>query len=158
MMSNAAPSCLSCAIVSGITNTLGGPVLETDRFHVHQDARHAIPGFMIVATKRHLSAFDELDESEATEFALIVRRVRRAQRDVLGTRHVHILVSEDTRHHFHAWMLPKHPWMDAYGQGAEAMRGALLHSASHPATPAERQATVEACTRIRDVLAKPSHE
>lgn len=153
-----ASSCLSCSIVSGVATTPGGTVLETDRFHVHQDARHAIPGFMIVTTKRHLVAFDELDEAEAVELALILRRVRRAQRDVLGTEHAHLLVNEDTRHHFHAWMLPKHPWMNAYGEGAEAMRAALIQSASRPPAPMEREATIEACARIRDALAAPFHE
>jgi hypothetical protein len=52
--------CLSCAIVAGRTATVGGVILETPHFHAHQDYKYPIPGFVILATKRHVRCMDEL--------------------------------------------------------------------------------------------------
>jgi hypothetical protein len=58
--------------------------------------------------------FDELTDDEAGEYGRLVRRLRAAQRAVLGAAHVYCFLNQDTRHRFHAWLLPRLAWMDGY--------------------------------------------
>jgi diadenosine tetraphosphate (Ap4A) HIT family hydrolase len=145
-------SCLSCAIVDGTHATVGGTIWETPHFHVHQDAGYAIPGFMILATRRHIVSVADFNDAEADEFALLMRQVRRAQRFVLGVEHVYFFYNEDTRHHFHLWMLPKHAWMSSLGEGPEGMRAALRHLAARGPDEADIEATRRAAIELKNYL------
>jgi diadenosine tetraphosphate (Ap4A) HIT family hydrolase len=98
------PICLSCAVVAGDKETLGGKIVETPNFHAHQDIAYPIPGLVIVAAKRHVKCLDELSADEAVEFMHIVRRIRFQQRESLGIEHVYYFYNEDTTHHFHLWL------------------------------------------------------
>lgn len=145
-------NCLSCAIVHGAHATVGGTIWETPHFHVHQDVGYAIPGFVIIATRRHIISVADFNDAEADEFALLMRQVRRAQRVVLDVEHVYFFYNEDTRHHFHLWMLPRHAWMKEFGEGAEGMRAALLHLASRKPDEDDIEATRCAAIQLKDCL------
>lgn len=125
-----ASTCLSCAIVTGQRETIGGVIAQTSRFHAHQDIAYPVPGLVIVAAKRHLVALDELDAAETTELLPFLQRVRRAQRRVLKSEHTYYFYNEDTRHHFHVWMVPRLDWMGAFGKSVESLRPALRHAAA----------------------------
>src|SRR5262245_5844171 len=90
--------CLSCAIVRGERETLGGPILETPAFHAHQDAAYPIPGLVILAARRHVNCLDQLTSTEGYEFIEAAQRIRAAQRRVLGIEHVYYFYNEDTTH------------------------------------------------------------
>src|SRR5689334_9255963 len=89
-------ACLACAIVRGAQVPPGGAILETASFHAHQDVAYPVPGFVILAAKRHVRALDELTSEEAQEFITLVQRIRQAQRAVLGIAHVYYFYNEDT--------------------------------------------------------------
>lgn len=120
--------CLSCDIVKGNTETIGGTILETKYFHAHQDFAYPIPGLVIVASKRHIYSIEEMSEEEASEYITVMRKVRAAQRKVLGISHVYYFYNEDTTHHFHTWMIPRYEWMNEFGRSVESVRPVLLHS------------------------------
>jgi hypothetical protein len=47
---------------------------------------------------------------------------------VLAIEHVYYFYNEDTKHHFHVWVVPRHPWMRKFGRSIESVRPALLHA------------------------------
>ena len=146
MSSPAALTCLSCAIVSGQRETIGGVVAETSRFHAHQDIAYPVPGLVIVAAKRHFVALDEMDAVETTELVPFLQTVRRAQRRVLKSEHTYYFYNEDTRHHFHVWMVPRLDWMRPFGKSVESLRPALQHAA---ATMSDENALTRLATTVR---------
>lgn len=120
--------CLSCALTSGLIEPDGGIIIETDHFHAHQDVAYPIEGLVILASKRHIKCLDELSDQEATEYLSLLRRIRKAQRDVLGIDYVYYFYNEDTTHHFHTWMVPRYEWMYQFGKSIESVRPVLLHA------------------------------
>jgi diadenosine tetraphosphate (Ap4A) HIT family hydrolase len=120
--------CLSCALTAGLVEPTGGVIYEDEFFHAHQDVAYPIPGLVILASKRHFYCMDELSAAEADRFMLLVRKIREAQRNVLGIDHVYYFYNEDTTHHFHLWMVPRYEWMKPFGKSVESLRPALLHS------------------------------
>jgi diadenosine tetraphosphate (Ap4A) HIT family hydrolase len=146
------PACLSCELVQGNEQTLGGAILETSLFHAHQDFAYPIPGLVILAAKRHFYCMDEFLDEEADEFMSLLRRIRQAQRNQLGIEHVYYFYNEDTSHHFHMWMVPRYEWMCRFGRSVQAVRPSLLHSRDHMATP-ENLAEVRRCVAaLRNAL------
>lgn len=120
--------CLSCEIVRGRRQLIGSPILETEYYHAHQDVAYPVPGQVIVTTKRHLRNLDELSPDEIEELLPILVKIRAAQRAILGIETVYYFYNEDTTHHFHVWMVPRHGWMKQFGRSIESVRPALLHA------------------------------
>ena len=120
--------CLSCALTSGMIEPDGGVVLETEYFHAHQDVAYPIRGLIILASKRHITCFDELSEEEKIDYIHVLSKIRKAQRDVLGIEYVYYFYNEDTTHHFHTWMVPRYEWMYEFGRSVESVRPVLLHA------------------------------
>ncbi|WP_042150410.1 HIT family protein [Paucisalibacillus sp. EB02] len=120
--------CLSCAIVDGIIEPEGGVVVETEYFHAHQDVAYPIKGLVILASKRHITSFDELTREEKLDYIDILTKIRRKQREVLGVEYVYYFYNEDTTHHFHTWMVPRYEWMYEFGRSVESVRPVLLHA------------------------------
>lgn len=120
--------CLSCAIVDGLIEPDGGVVVETEYFHSHQDVAYPIKGLVILASKRHITSFDELTPEEKLDFIEILTKIRKAQREVLGIEYVYYFYNEDTTHHFHTWMVPRYEWMYEFGRSVESVRPVLLHA------------------------------
>jgi len=120
--------CLSCALTNGLIEPDGGVVIETEHFHAHQDVAYPIKGLIILASKRHITCFDELTELEKIDYINVLTKIRKAQREVLGIEHVYYFYNEDTTHHFHTWMVPRYEWMYSFGRSVESVRPVLLHA------------------------------
>jgi diadenosine tetraphosphate (Ap4A) HIT family hydrolase len=146
-------TCLSCAIVSGHRETIGGIIAQTSRFHVHQDVAYPVPGLVIVAAKRHLVALDEMDPVETAELLPFLQAVRKAQRRVLKSDHTYYFYNEDTRHHFHVWMVPRLEWMRPFGKSVESLRPALRHAAAAMSDESSLAAVATTVGALRDAMA-----
>ncbi|MDX5481586.1 MAG: hypothetical protein LPK07_07865 [Hymenobacteraceae bacterium] len=144
--------CLSCALTSGLIEPEGGVILQTKLFHAHQDVAYPIPGLVILASKRHVYGLDELTEEESAEYLALLRRIRKAQREVLGIEHVYYFYNEDTTHHFHTWMVPRYGWMYSFGRSVESVRPVLLHAREHMNAPEQKQQVLKAIEKLRDAL------
>ena len=149
------PTCLSCRIVSGVETPPGGAIAATPHFHAHQDVAYPVEGQVIVAARRHFHGLDAMAPSEAADLLPFLQAIRRAQREVLGIRNVYYFYNEDTKHHFHAWMVPRHDWIVRFGRSIEAVRPALLHARSAMSSPAELDAVRSAAGRLREALRSP---
>ena len=141
------PPCLSCEVVTGRRNTLGGAILETQHFHAHQDVAHPIPGLVILAAKRHFYALDEMFGEETQEFIFLLHKIRQVQRDILCIEHVYYFYNEDTSHHFHFWLVPRYDWMRQFGKSVQSVRPVLLHARDHMNTP-ENLTEVHRCVAL----------
>jgi diadenosine tetraphosphate (Ap4A) HIT family hydrolase len=144
--------CLSCAIVSGRKETVGGLIAETSGFHAHQDVAYPVPGLIIVAARRHFIRLDEMGPTETMELLPFLQRLRRAQGRVLGTQHTYYFYNEDTRHHFHVWMVPRHPWMLEFGKSVESLRPALRHAAATMSDAASIARLAETSLKLREAM------
>lgn len=144
--------CLSCALTNGLVKPDGGTILETAFFHAHQDVAYPIPGLVILASKRHIYGLDELTEEEAAEYIAVLRRIRKAQREVLEVEHVYYFYNEDTTHHFHIWMVPRYAWMHSFGRSVESVRPVLLHARKQLNTPEQRQKVLQAINLLRQAV------
>ncbi|PAV29687.1 diadenosine tetraphosphate hydrolase [Virgibacillus profundi] len=120
--------CLSCALTSGMIDPDGGIIMETEHFHAHQDVAYPIVGLVILASKRHITCFDELNEAEKLDYINCLTKIRKALRKVLGIEYVYYFYNEDTTHHFHTWMVPRYEWMYEFGRSVESVRPVLLHA------------------------------
>ncbi|MFE8702432.1 HIT family protein [Cytobacillus sp. FJAT-54145] len=146
--------CLSCALTSGAIEPDGGVVVETEYFHAHQDVAYPIRGLIIVASKRHITSLDELDEREKIDYINLLTKIRRAQRDILGIEYVYYFYNEDTTHHFHTWMVPRYEWMYHFGRSIESVRPVLLHARNHMNTGEHLSEVMEAIAALRQELNK----
>ena len=95
--------CIGCAIESGKAD-LRGMIIKTKDFHVSQDYETPIPGFFIVATRKHMISLAEFSEEQQAEFIRLVCKLRKGMRDALGIKDVCIFQNEDTPYHFHLFM------------------------------------------------------
>ncbi|PEF34471.1 diadenosine tetraphosphate hydrolase, partial [Bacillus sp. AFS094228] len=100
----------------------GGVIVETEYFHAHQDVAYPIKGLVILASKRHIKCFDELNDLEKVDYINLLSKIRKAQREVLGIEHVYYFYNKDTTHHFHTWMVPRYEWMYDFGRSVESVR------------------------------------
>ena len=148
--------CLSCRIVQGQQNTVGDVIAETTFFHAHQDFAYPVPGLVIVASKRHFKCLDELTEEEAEDFIRFTVRIRKAQRDVLDAEHVYYFYNEDTRHHFHLWMVPRYEWMGQFGRSVHSLRPALVHARDTMTSPEELTQVADVAKALNRLLEQPN--
>lgn len=144
--------CLSCAISTGQAETLGGVIVETEHFHAHQDVAYPVVGQIIVAARRHFTHLTDMTREETEELLPLLQRLRRAQASVLGIKHVYYFYNEDTTHHFHVWMVPRHEWMTPFGRSVEAVRPALSHARDYMSSAAQIEAARRAVTALKDAL------
>jgi diadenosine tetraphosphate (Ap4A) HIT family hydrolase len=121
-------NCLSCDIIEGKRTPIGDVILETEFFHAHQDIAYPIPGLVIIASKRHFYCIDDLNKDEAEDFVNIVMKIRKCQRHALNIEYVYYFYNEDTKHHFHLWMVPRYEWMKKFGRSVESLRPVLLYA------------------------------
>lgn len=104
-------ACLGCAIQKGEVESPGGSILSSKYFDAHQDYEIPIPGFIIIASKRHLQSVDEFTEDEQRDFIKFLCRLRKGMRRALKISTVYLIQEEDTSHHFHIWVFPRYGWM-----------------------------------------------
>ncbi|WP_349632632.1 hypothetical protein [Peribacillus simplex] len=70
----------------------------------------------------------KLNEREKVDYVNLLTRIKKAQREVLGGKHVYYFYNEDTSHQFHTWMVPRYEWMYEFGRSVESVRPVLLHA------------------------------
>ncbi|MFF6015904.1 HIT family protein [Lysinibacillus fusiformis] len=144
--------CLSCTIISGQVEPNGGVVIETDYFHAHQDVAYPIKGLVILASKRHIHCFDELNNDEKLDYINLLTKIRQAQREVLDIEYVYYFYNEDTTHHFHTWMVPRYEWMNAFGRSVESLRPVLLHARNNLSNEEHEKEVREAIELLRESI------
>lgn len=116
-------ACIACSIQSGEVENPGA-IAESEYFVAEQDYEFPIPGFVIVASKRHVQSIDEFSDDEQRDFIKFLCRLRLSMRKALAIEHVYIIQEEDTTtSHFHVWLFPRYEWMkEKFGRKIESVK------------------------------------
>ena len=108
--------CMGCAISNQSMSVPGGLIHRTQHFCVHQDPLIPLPGFLVIASVRHIQSLSEMQEPEYDEFSRLLRATHHAIKEATKVKHLTI-VQEESSTHFHLWFFP---WtqnvMEQYGQ------------------------------------------
>jgi diadenosine tetraphosphate (Ap4A) HIT family hydrolase len=108
--------CMGCAISNGMMLVPGGMIQRTKNFCVHQDPLIPLPGFLVIASTRHIRSISEMQEFEYKEFSILVKTTHQAIKDATKIEHLTI-IQEESSIHFHLWFFP---WTESvieqYGQ------------------------------------------
>jgi diadenosine tetraphosphate (Ap4A) HIT family hydrolase len=108
--------CMGCAISNRSMMVPGGMIKRTQNFCVHQDPLIPIPGFLVIATVRHMRSISEMQEYEYEEFSALVKTTHQAIKEVTNIEYLTVVQEESSRH-FHLWFFP---WaqgvIERYGQ------------------------------------------
>ena len=101
-------SCVQCDVVSGAKTPLGGLVLETPLFVAHGIlAGTPLPGWLVLAPKRHARWWWEMSDEEARELGVLAKKLLLAQREALGAVHAYEVALGDVLHHMHLHLVPR---------------------------------------------------
>ena len=100
--------CMGCAVADGSKSVPGGVLKRTQYFAVYQDPLIPLPGFMVIASQRHIRSISEMSDSEYDELSHLIRTTHRAIKEATSIEHLTI-IQEERSIHFHLWFFP---WME----------------------------------------------
>jgi diadenosine tetraphosphate (Ap4A) HIT family hydrolase len=97
--------CMGCAIGDRSMVVPGGFIQKTQYFCVHQDPLISLPGFLVIASLRHIQSIAEMQDVEYNEFSRLLRAAPYAIKKATGVEQLTI-VQEESSIHFHLWFFP----------------------------------------------------
>lgn len=112
--------CIGCDLKKGKIKTRGEKVIDGKYFEVRQDYEIPIPGFLVIASKRHIIGFADFNNEEKQEFIDILCNLCKLIKKVLEVKYISYLCREDiiedkkNPSHFHIGLLPKYLWMKKF--------------------------------------------
>jgi diadenosine tetraphosphate (Ap4A) HIT family hydrolase len=108
--------CMGCAISGQLMLVPGGFIRKTSSFCVHQDPLIPLPGFLVIASLRHIQSISDMEPSEYEEFSSLLHLTHDAIKKATEIEHLTI-VQEESSPHFHLWFFPWTPSViAAYGR------------------------------------------
>jgi diadenosine tetraphosphate (Ap4A) HIT family hydrolase len=96
---------MGCAISNRSMAVPGGLIHKTNHFCVHQDPLIPLPGFLVIASLRHIRLISEMHDSEYDELSALVRTTHLAIKEATKIENLTI-VQEESAIHFHLWFFP----------------------------------------------------
>lgn len=147
--------CIGCALQNGEIECVGEKIAETENFDVQQDYEIPIPGFMILASKKHLKGIEDFSEGERKEFIEFLYKIRKAMTDVLKVEYVYIIQEEDSidhGSHFHVWLFPRYDWMKE--KGIKHVRDIMEYARNEMKTKENLAIVKEKTIEIKKILEK----
>ncbi|PIS23437.1 diadenosine tetraphosphate hydrolase [candidate division WWE3 bacterium CG08_land_8_20_14_0_20_40_13] len=142
--------CLGCAIQNGEVESPGGSIASTKYFDAHQDYEIPIPGFVILASKRHLQSIDEFIEEERLDFIEFLCRLRKTMRQAFDVQVIYLIQEEDTSHHFHVWIFPRYDWMvEKFGKKIQSVRPIMEYARENMKTSENLKKVDEAMEKMK---------
>ncbi len=94
----------------------GGYLHEDAHFLVcHAPAAMAVPGTLLVESRRHYLDFAAMTPDESASYGPILVRLYTAIKRAVGAERVYTLITLEGAAHFHAWLIPRGPNVSARG-------------------------------------------
>ena len=94
----------------------GGYLCEDGHFLVcHAPAMMAIPGTLIVESRRHYLDFADMTPEESASYGPLLAQLYTAIKRTVGAERVYTLITLEGATHFHAWLIPRGPHVQARG-------------------------------------------
>ena len=144
-----APECTNCAIAKGTIKPKEGSIFTSKHFEAHQDQEIPLHGFIILQSKRHIKAVDELSPDERKEFADILPKLRNAMRNLIGVSTAYIFQEEDSPH-FNAAIFPIEEWMiQKYGKKIQNVRLVMEYARNKLKTPENEKKIEESIQKLK---------
>jgi diadenosine tetraphosphate (Ap4A) HIT family hydrolase len=97
--------CMGCAVGGEAMPVPGGFIQRTEYFCVHQDPFISLPGFLVIASLRHIQSISEMQTPEFEEHSSLIRKAHHAIKAVTGIEFL-TLIQEEYSIHFHSWFFP----------------------------------------------------
>jgi diadenosine tetraphosphate (Ap4A) HIT family hydrolase len=97
--------CMGCAVANQTMPVPGGILRKTQYFCVHQDPLIPLPGFLVIASLRHIRSISEMDSLEYEELSYLIRSIHHAIKEAVRIEYLTI-VQEESSIHFHLWFFP----------------------------------------------------
>ena len=145
---------MGCAIAQGEMPVPGGFIRKTGNFCVHQDPLIPLPGFLVIASTRHVRSIDALTAAEYDEFAQLLPRVQAAVKKATQVEFF-TLVQEEHSSHFHLWFFPWLPEViRRHGEPSLAKIRPIMAETSRQPISAEKWAELEETIRVIKTLMK----
>jgi diadenosine tetraphosphate (Ap4A) HIT family hydrolase len=143
-------TCIGCAIASGEMTPSYGMISENDSFCLHQDPEVPIPGFLILASRKHVQSIADFTENECADFTSLLYRGRRLLNLLPGVNDVTI-VQEERSSHFHCWLFPWYHWMiEKWGSNSlDHVRSITAYAKSNRVSDVQTQAVLEAVSCLK---------
>jgi diadenosine tetraphosphate (Ap4A) HIT family hydrolase len=139
--------CPECAAASGGSPPAGGLLVETARFVVHAlIGATPVPGWVVVAPKRHVEALGELSPDEHREWMALATRLAAAQQRALGSKTSYLALFAEVVPHLHLHVIPRFDATPGHLRGPRVFQA--LPAEMLPAAEVER-----AIERLRGELA-----
>jgi len=145
--------CMGCAISNRSMLVPGGFIQRTQHFCVHQDPLIPLPGFLVIASLRHIQSISEMREVEYKELSKLIRTAHDAIREATKIEYLTI-VQEESSIHFHLWFFP---WtqsvIEQYGRPSLAkIREIMADYRKQPLGEAEWKELEKSIEKIKTLL------
>jgi diadenosine tetraphosphate (Ap4A) HIT family hydrolase len=105
----AQPECLTCAQNSNPDLPPRERVHEGQRWRVAHAFGTALPGWLVVLPRRHVTSLDELTAEEAADLGTLLRSLTAAMRDVVGCAKTYVALFAEAEGfaHVHFHVIPR---------------------------------------------------
>jgi diadenosine tetraphosphate (Ap4A) HIT family hydrolase len=113
------PGCHSCEHDQATDPPPREAVVVTPRWRVVHAFNASLPGWLVMAPRRHVTALDELDDAELAELGLLQGRVSAALRRVVGCEKTYSVLFAEAEGfaHLHVHLIPRMPDQPADRRG-----------------------------------------
>jgi diadenosine tetraphosphate (Ap4A) HIT family hydrolase len=102
----------SCAVCDRVRDARSGVLFENELWHVRViDPPCAVPGWVLLITRRHLPGPAQFDDREAASFGPTLRHLQRVLLEVTGALRIYTAAMAESSPHFHAHMVPRYATM-----------------------------------------------
>jgi diadenosine tetraphosphate (Ap4A) HIT family hydrolase len=107
-------ACKSCELIAR-RDAGAAPLWDSIHRTPYWDVAHSyntsLPGWLVLVTRRHISAVDEMTEAEAVELGLLIRATSAALKEVTGCLKTYVIqLAEEREHpHVHFHIIPRMP-------------------------------------------------
>lgn len=122
---------MGCAISNNSMSVPGEFIRKTQFFCVHQDPLIPLPGFLVIASLRHIQSIADMQQSEYEEFSNLLSVTHSAIKKTTGIENLTI-IQEESSSHFHLWFFP---WtqnvIEKYGKPSLAKIRAIMADYKH---------------------------
>jgi diadenosine tetraphosphate (Ap4A) HIT family hydrolase len=147
IVENQSKPCISCALQTRKIECI--VIASTNHFEAQQDYVVPIPGFVIIASKRHVQSLDEFTADERKDFIEFVYKMRNGMRTVLNINTVYMIQEEDSAH-FHLWLFPWYEWMHTFGQNITSLKSIMKWAQENLNTHENSQIVKETAQKLKN--------
>lgn len=144
------PDCSICSHVAKVAEEPATAIYRNgDWVVIAMPGAAGVPGWAMMLSQRHVSGFDELDDSAAASFGPTLRRVQRAMLAATGAERIYTASLNESAPHVHIHMAPRYASMPNNAVGFAAFDLLRASSAGEIEVDLERSAQIAADIRAR---------